>query len=524
MSVYTWLDYRVQLRNDLTNKICQCKNKHIERAVNNMQSLILAIEQEENYLWYKGNPDYLMWFYTRGIVENGYQNIFNQYLARNWVNYYWTKSALEDGIKRTHSGLPRQAIVFLDRALGDPIIKCKDADKDRLLEKIFKANNGNATMSKQKRLDMAIGDGAYIVSIDQAISDYPIFEYIDGRDCQFECIGDKITAVIFCKRYTYNDTIYTCFERRTTERKKGVLKGYKTYAVNERALFVNDSKKGFIQVPLKSIPQTENLEEKDVFKDIPYMLAVPCIREIDDETKRGVSMYRGRIDLFDDLDQSLSMESNTLRASTPVEYIDSNLLEKDKEGKVIIPSTFGKQFVIYKGAENYNQTPQQIQTTFYNIDFNKLSVESQENVSRCLNGWISPASFGFDISRKDNALAQREKEKITLQTLKDFKEYEVDILEQLGKVLLTCYDLMTKSKYEYIDYEIEVSFKDYATPSLSEKINTYKDAVKDGVMSVDRFIQECYGEESEETQEQERQALIEALDRDKPSFNIMSQE
>ena len=524
MSVYTWLDYRVQLRNDLTNKICQCKNKHIERAVNNMQSLILAIEQEENYLWYKGNPDYLMWFYTRGIVENGYQNIFNQYLARNWVNYYWTKSALEDGIKRTHSGLPRQAIVFLDRALGDPIIKCKDADKDRLLEKIFKANNGNATMSKQKRLDMAIGDGAYIVSIDQAISDYPIFEYIDGRDCQFECIGDKITAVIFCKRYTYNDTIYTCFERRTTERKKGVLKGYKTYAVNERALFVNDSKKGFIQVPLKSIPQTENLEEKDVFKDIPYMLAVPCIREIDDETKRGVSMYRGRIDLFDDLDQSLSMESNTLRASTPVEYIDSNLLEKDKEGKVIIPSTFGKQFVVYKGAENYNQTPQQIQTTFYNIDFNKLSVESQENVSRCLNGWISPASFGFDISRKDNALAQREKEKITLQTLKDFKEYEVDILEQLGKVLLTCYDLMTKSKFEYIDYELEVSFKDYATPSLSEKINTYKDAVKDGVMSVDRFIQECYGEESEETQEQEKQALLESLDRDRPSFNIMSQE
>ena len=131
MSVYTWLDYRVQLRNDLTNKICECKNKHIERAVNNMQSLILAIEQEENYLWYKGNPDYLMWFYTRGIVENGFQNIFNQYIARNWVNYYWTKSALEDGIKRTHSGLPRQAIVFLDRALGDPIIKCKDIDKNK---------------------------------------------------------------------------------------------------------------------------------------------------------------------------------------------------------------------------------------------------------------------------------------------------------------------------------------------------------------------------------------------------------
>ena len=524
MSVYTWLDYRVQLRNDLTNNVCQCKNKHIEKAVNNMQSLILAIEQEENYLWYKGNPDYLMWFYTRGIVENGFQNIFNQYLARNWTTYYWTKSALESEIKRTHSGLPRQAIVFLDRALGDPIIKCKDKDKDKLLEKIFKANNGNATMSKQKRLDMAIGDGAYIININQELSDYPLFEYIDGRDIQFENVGDKITAVIFCKRYTYNDTIYTCFERRTTERKKILLKGYKTYAVNERALFVNDSKKGFIQVPLNSIPQTENLQERETFKDIPFMLAVPCIREIDDETKRGVSMFRGRIDLFDDLDQSLSQESNTMRAITPVEYVDSNLLEKDKEGNPIMPSAFGKQYITYKGGNSYSDDPKGVMTTFYNVDFNKLSVEAQEGVSRCLNGWISPASFGFDISRKDNALAQREKEKITLQTLKDFKEYEVDVIEQLGKALLTCYDLMTKSKFEYKDYELEVAFKDYATPTLSEKINTYKDAVKDGVMSVDRFILECYGDESEETQEKEKQAILESLNRDMPKFSIMSQE
>lgn len=524
MSVYTWLDYRVQLRNELTNKICQCKNKHIEKAVNNMQSLILAIEQEENYLWYKGNPDYLMWFYTRGIVENGFQNIFNQYLARNWASYYWTKSALEENIKRTHSGLPRQAIVFLDRALGDPIIKCKDKDKDKLLEKIFKANNGNATMSKQKRLDMTIGDGAYIININQELSDYPLFEYIDGRDIQFENVGDKITAVIFFKRYTYNDTIYTCVERRTTERKKILLKGYKTYAVNERALFVNDSKKGFIQVPLDSIPQTKDLQEREVFKDIPFMLAVPCIREIDDETKRGVSMFRGRIDLFDDLDQSLSQESNTMRAITPVEYVDSNLLEKDKEGKPMMPSAFGKQYITYKGENSYSADPKGVMTTFYNVDFNKLSVEAQEGVSRCLNGWISPASFGFDISRKDNALAQREKEKITLQTLKDFKEYEVDVIEQLGKALLTCYDLMTKQQFEYREYELEVSFKDYATPSLSEKINTYKDAVLSGVMSVDRFIQECYGEESQESQDREREAILQSLNRDMPKFDIMSQE
>lgn len=523
MSVYTWLNYRVQLRNDLTTKLCTCKNKHIENAVNNMLKLNLAIEQEENYLWYKGNPDYLMWFYTRGLVENGFQTIFNEMLAHNWASYYWTLSAQEQEIKRTHSGLPRQTITFIDRALGDPIFKCEEADKTKLIEKIYKSNNALSTFSKQKRLDAVIGDGAYIVNIDSDLSDYPIIEYIDGRDCQFELIGDKITAVIFCKRYTYNDTIYSCFERRTTERKKSLFKKntYKTYAVNERALFVNDSKKGFTQVSLDAIPQTKGLQEREVL-DIPIMMAIPCLREIDDETKRGVSMFRGRIDLFDDLDQSLSMESNTLRASTPVEYLDENSLEHDKDNQPIKPSTFGKQFIIYKGSQNYNEANKGITTVFYNIDFSKLSVESQENVSRALNGWISPASFGFDISRKDNALAQREKEKITLQTLKDFKEYEVDVLERLTQLVLTCYDLMTKDKnsFSYKEYNIEVKFKDYATPTLSEKIQAYKDAVLSGVLSVDRFITECYGDESPESQEKEKQALLEALQKDKFNFNF----
>ena len=327
MSVYSWLQYRTELRNALTKKVCQCKNKYIQNAINNMLNVNLAIEQEENYLWYKGNPDYLMWFYTLGRVENGWENIFNQHLARNWTNYYWCLSALEEGIKRTHSALPRTAITFLDKALGDAMFKCEDIVKNKRLEEILKSNNALSTFSKQKRLDMVIGDGAYIVNIDSELSDTPILEYVDGRDCQFEWLGDKITAVIVFKRYEQNGEIYTCVERRTTERKKQLLKGYKTIAINEYALFRNDSERGFIEVPLKSIPQTSGLREKEYF-DIPFMLAIPCMREIDDENKRGVSVFRGRIDLFDDLDQSLSMESNVLRASTPVEYIDSNSMEK----------------------------------------------------------------------------------------------------------------------------------------------------------------------------------------------------
>lgn len=524
MSVYTWLDYRCDIRNALNRKVCQCKNKYIERAVNKMLDVNLAIEQEENYLWYKANPDYLMWFYTRGIVQNGLQNIMNQFLARNWMSYYWTQSALEENIKRTHSGLPRQAITFIDRALGDPMFKIEDKAQEKQLQDILKSNNALSTFSTQKRLDAVIGDGAFIVNIDSELSEHPILEYIDGRDCQFEFVGDKITAVLVFKRYEVNGEIYTCVERRTTERRKHpITRKIKNVSVIEYALFRNYSERGFCECPLTEIPQTKGLKDKNVY-DLPFMLAIPCMREIDDESKRGVSMFRGRVDLFDDLDQALSQEANTMRAITPVEYVDSNLLEKDKEGNPIMPSAFGKQYITYKGGNSYSDDPKGVMTTFYNVDFNKISVEAQEGVSRALNGWISPASFGFDISRKDNALAQREKEKITIQTLKDYKEYLIPVYENVGKCLIACDNLMQNAKYKYDEIKLEVAFKDYATPSLSEKINTYKDAVKDGVMSVERFIQECYGDESQESQEREKQAVLEGLQRETPKFSIMSQE
>ena len=520
MSVYTWLDYRCDLKNALTNKVCQCKNKHIQRAINKMQDVSLAIEQEENYLWYKGNPDYLMWFYTRGIVQNGLYNIFNEYLARNWLGYYWTTSALETGIKRTHSALPRTAITFLDKALGDAIFKCEDVSQDKQLKEILKSNNALSTFSKGRRLNNVVGDGAYVINIDKNISEHPILEYVDGRDCQFEFVGDKITAVLIFKRYEKDGNIYTCVERRTTKRVKHILKGWQTIAVNEYALFYNDSKNGYVECDLKKLKETENLKPEMTY-NLPFMLAIPCMREIDDETKRGVSMFRGRIDIADDLDQSLSMEANTLRASTPVEYLDSNSLEKDDDNKPKLPSVYGKQFIVYDGTPNYNEASKGITTVFYNIDFNKLSVESQENVSRFLNGWISPASFGFDISRKDNAMAQREKEKITIQTLKDLKENEIPIMEDVAKVLIACDNLMKDSKYKYDDIKVEVKFKDYATPSLSEKIQAYKDAYLSGAISIDRYIDELYGDENQEAKDKEKQALLKAKQEDmKSKFNF----
>ena len=93
-------------------------------------------------------------------------------------------------------------------------------------------------------------------------------------------------------------------------------------------------------------------------------------------------------------------------------------------------------------------------------------------------------------------------------------------MEDVAKCLIACDNLMQDSKYRYEDIKVEVKFKDYATPTLAEKIATYKDAVLSGVLSVDRFITECYGDESQESQEKEKEAILQSLQKDKFNFNF----
>ena len=48
-----------------------------------------------------------------------------------------------------------------------------------------------------------------------------------------------------------------------------------------------------------------------------------------------------------------------------------------------------------------------------------------------MNGIISPATLGMDIAKKDNAEAQREKEKVTVFTRNKLARAEKKILEKI---------------------------------------------------------------------------------------------
>ena len=526
MGIFNFFKKRQKDQNDM--KLSVAGNKKGIEWVKDTNYIPLAYNQYENFYWYKGDADYLGWFYTKGIYDLGLQVIMTQQSRINYEDYFWRGAYNESGIKRTHSGLPRLIVDTLVNCLGT--YQAKDIKDDEMQEsttkrllKILEENNFLTTFKKQLTMDLVIGDGAYIINVDPSESDMPLIEYIDGRDVSYEWIGDRVKAVIINKNYVKDNQLYECYERRSTkrivEKDEAGNETFKTVATIEYKLFTKSGNKAWSEVELTAIPETENLKNLE-YRNIPYMLAVPCIRKMDAETKRGESIFKGKIQIFDDLDQSMSQESNTMRAITPVEYIDSNLLDHDDKGNTIMPSAYGKQFITFKGSNSYSDEPKGVMTKFYDVDFNKLNTETQENIKRSCVGIIAPSTIGYDISKKDNAEAQREKEKATLQTLKDLQNYEIKVLTPLFTKVLAVDDLISNPDGIPQETNIQVMFSDYATPSRSERIEKFKDAYLRGAMSIDRYIQEVYFDEDKETQEKEKKALLEAQNQSKFNFNI----
>lgn len=519
MGLVNWIKTRFSTNKKRNSGIIFGDNiKNIfKEAIFELNDENLAFQQAENLVWYNGDPDYIMAFYNKVLQDYGAIQITTGQFRRNYQNYYWTLAAKEKGIKRTHSGLPKVIIDTPIKCLGTANIRILDGDevnevKTKIVNEIIKDNEFNNTMNKQLKMDLVIGDGAYILTIDKEKSDYPIIEYIDGRDVAFEYSGDKVIAVIISKQYTVDNKQYECIERRSTKRVQDKEGNYKRVATIEYQLFLNDSKKGYTPVDLSVIPQTEGL--KDIqFENIPFMLAVPCIKTMDPDTKRGTSLFKGKIDLFDDFDQNISQESNVMRAITPVEYIDSNLLDKDQDGNLIMPAAFGKQFVVYKGAGSYSESPNKIDSVFHEVDFTKLSAESLETLNRCLAGIVSPATLGLELARNSTDLSQREKEKVTLQTIKELKEYEIDVLTKLFERALAVFDIMNNINAIPEITDVSVKFKDYANPTLDSKIQAFSNALVQGAISVDRYVEELYGDESKEEKEKEKAYIKDYLNK-----------
>ena len=117
---------------------------HDERMtfINNINENIQTKLQEYN-VWYTGDADEILNFYSRASAINFN---FDPIYTRNKKSYFWSVSASEGDVKRTHSGQPRNIVDTLVNIVGTPRIgvgvpngELKEVDKR--LRKILKDNH-----------------------------------------------------------------------------------------------------------------------------------------------------------------------------------------------------------------------------------------------------------------------------------------------------------------------------------------------------------------------------------------------
>lgn len=474
----------------------------------NDREKIRKMKLREYNVWYMGDSDELLNFYTHA---NNIDYNYEPFYDRNKRSYFWAISGTEGDFKRTHSGQARNVVDTLVNIIDVPVIKGGVTfQKAEKLEKILEDNNF-WELYKQVQMPMTLveGWGAYKISWDTALSDYPIIDYYKAENVDFIYKSNRLIGIIFKDYYTdEKGRKYLVIETRRLENKNLHIE-YELYELLDR----NEQLK---EVDFESVPEFSYL--KDIqhleIEGFNELLAVPCVFFRDtDLNSYGRSLFAGKIDLLDDLDQCLSQSANTVRKSTPVEYFNTDFLERDKKtGMPLQPKVYDRKFVMYAGgksADGASMSAEPVMATQPNLNFMEYSAEAQQILFQFISGIMSPATLGIDVAKKDNAEAQREKEKITVFTRNAIIKGETRILRRLFSQLLCVQEYLDRSEITIKEYDISVKFAEFADASFESKMGALIPAMQTQVMSPKMFVDKLYGDTLTDEEKEKEVAYIE---------------
>lgn len=475
---------------------------------------------KEYDVWYDGDGDELLNFYTR---ENYIGFNYEPFYMRNKKNYFWAISSTEAQIKRTHSGQPRNIVDTLVNIMPFPLISAGE-NTNKLQAVVRESGLEQVYKDEQLPLTLVEGWGCWKINWDKDVSDYPSVEYVSAENVDFIYKGGKIIGIVFKNYYTSDKKRYLLLETRSIEWKPNNAAAAEG-SEGERVLVITnelyelpmnmaatDDDTPLKKVDLKTVPELESVEERIEIGPFDKLFAVPCV--LLGNTSRqwgyGRSIFTGKIDLFDDLDQALSQSSNAVRLSTPIEYIDEEYLERDKNGLPKKPKAYDRKYIMMKGQKNGDglSTGQPVQITQPSVEFSRYSDHAVQILLQILNGILSPATLGIDIAKKDNAAAQREKEKVTIFTRNALINGEERILRSLMEQMLMAKEFMDTGAVSVHSYDISVKFNEFADDSFENKLEALGKAYDMEEISTDMYLNKLYGDTlSEEERAAEKEFL-----------------
>ena len=459
---------------------------------------------EEYIIWYLGDSDRLKNFFTRAnAIEYNTDPLYNE----NKKSYYWAVSSTEHDIKRTHSGHPRNIVDTLVYIMSIPNITCDvpgDDTASKNLAKILKVNKFKQQISQTSRpMTLVEGWGAWKINWDTGLSDYPILLYYRADRVDFIYQSNQLRAIIYKDFFQDADgKNYVLYETRRLGPYKNAAGNVTTSLYIEKELYEQTKSDQLIPCKLSALPQLKDVKPQIVISNFKHFLGYPNIfyKDISEEFY-GRSIFTGKTDIFDDIDQAMSQEANAVRRSTIHEYFNSLYLETDPEtGLAIQPDAFDRKYIKYAGASGADgsaagSTP--VQVVQPQIYFSQYSEEVKNLLLNAIAGIMSPAAMGIDIAKKDNAADTREKNQTTIFTRNNLLDEEQDVFEHIGSDLLVAYELMRLKEGEQLsctEYDISVQYPEFASDSFDRKLETVQTGWSGGLLSDDMAVELLYGD------------------------------
>lgn len=408
-------------------------------------------------------------------------------------------------MRKIHTGLPSLIVRVLNSIIvsGMEKFEFSSPKQEQLWEEIEKDNKFRKKFEKSLKETLFIGDGAYKISVDTDLSQYPILEWYPGEHIEIVLNRGRLKEIIFKKVYMDGKRQY-------------VLNEHYGYGYIDPHLY-----RGETEVPLNTLDETANM--KVVTFDKSVILAVPTkIYESSQFEGRGGSIFDGKLDAFDAFDETWSQWMDALRAGRTRTYIPESYIPRNPEtGELIKPNAFDNRFIA--GDNNMDENGKnQILSIQPSIAHDSYLASYCTSLDLCLQGIISPSTLGIDVKKLDNADAQREKEKTTLYTRDAIIEALQETLPELISAAINAYHLLHNETLEEV--EVNIKFKEYANPSFESQVETVSKAKQGGIMSIERCVEELYGDSLDEHCKKEEITRLKAeqgiQDMEEPAVNM----
>lgn len=439
-----------------------------------------------NRILYRGDPSEIEQFFKQATEGSA--------IAGDTVGQarFWAAVPTEGmQIRKIHSGLPGMIVNTLSKVTVSDMLDIeitKPASYKEKWESLARENDLKELIQESIQEVLHVGDGAFKISYDPAVSMFPILEFYSGERVEYTICRGRVTEIIFIDKYEKGSACYTLREIRGM----GYIK-YELLGANGK--------------PVDLMELQETMDLKNMTYDRKYIAAVRFI--IDKSPKwqgRGRSIYDLKVDAFDALDETISQWQDALRLGRIKRYIPSSLVPYNvATGQALVPSPFDNQFIAVRGLMGEG-AKQEITTEQPKIDFNGMLATYINNLDLCLQGLISPSTLGIDVKKLDNAEAQREKEKTTLYTRGQIISVLQKVIEEL--VEATVYFMADLEKQDCGEVECEVGFGEYANPSFEAQVETVCKAKIGGVMSTEAAVDILYGDTKEDDWKEEEVARI----------------